>query len=79
LFISHGGLLGVNEAIYEGVPIMGIPIFVDQRHNLKNLEERGVAELLEYSEISTEWVLSVDTITYLALLRSYVVYLNNMM
>lgn len=57
LFISHGGLLGTYEAAYEGVPVLGIPIFVDQRHNLKNLEEKGVAELLEYEDLSTSRIL----------------------
>lgn len=31
LFITHGGLLGTTEAIAEGIPVLGIPIFGDQR------------------------------------------------
>lgn len=49
--------MGIYEAAYEGVPLLAIPIFVDQKHNVKNLEERGVAELLEYSDISTSLIL----------------------
>lgn len=29
-FISHGGLLGVQEAAWWGVPLIGIPVFMDQ-------------------------------------------------
>ncbi|XP_065219641.1 UDP-glycosyltransferase UGT5-like [Planococcus citri] len=58
LFISHGGLLGMSEAVYEGVPILGIPIVADQRTNIKSLEANGAGELLDYNnEISNEVVL----------------------
>ncbi|XP_065219018.1 UDP-glycosyltransferase UGT5-like isoform X21 [Planococcus citri] len=57
LFISHGGLLGTSEAVYEGVPVLGIPIFGDQRTNIKSLEANGAGELLDYNEISKEVVL----------------------
>jgi len=30
LFISHGGKLGTTEAFYEGVPVLGIPVYGDQ-------------------------------------------------
>lgn len=58
LFISHGGALGLSEAIYEGVPILGIPIFMDQILNLKIIESQGAAEILEYTDINEKTVLS---------------------
>jgi glucuronosyltransferase len=30
LLMGHGGSLGSTEALYEGIPILGIPIFGDQ-------------------------------------------------
>lgn len=56
MFISHGGALGVNEAVYEGVPILGIPMYADQTLNLKVLERNGAAEILDYPDINEELV-----------------------
>lgn len=49
--------MGTSEAVYEGVPVLGIPIFGDQRTNIRSLEANGAGELLDYSEISKEVVL----------------------
>lgn len=57
LFISHGGLLGTSEAVYEGVPILGIPITYDQRNNIKVIKTNGAGEILDYYDISHESVL----------------------
>ena len=47
VFVAHGGTNGVQEAIYFGVPVLGIPVFFDQYDNLLRLKERGAAEILE--------------------------------
>ncbi|KAJ8413488.1 hypothetical protein AAFF_G00079950 [Aldrovandia affinis] len=46
-FITHGGENGVYEAIYHGVPIVGIPLFGDNYANLLRLRVKGAAVLLE--------------------------------
>ncbi|XP_050682126.1 UDP-glycosyltransferase UGT5-like isoform X2 [Leptidea sinapis] len=54
VFISHGGLIGTQEAIYGGVPIIGIPIYGDQLNNLFSIEELGIGRILRYHDINEE-------------------------
>ncbi|XP_069670475.1 UDP-glucosyltransferase 2-like [Periplaneta americana] len=57
VFMTHGGLLGIQEAIYAGVPMLGIPMAHDQPLNVKNCVSKGVAVQLDYDSITTENVL----------------------
>jgi len=43
LFISHGGISGIYEAVDAGVPVLGFPFFFDQFRNIDNLVEAGMA------------------------------------
>ncbi|PWA23137.1 hypothetical protein CCH79_00002312 [Gambusia affinis] len=52
VFIAHGGTNGVQEAIYFGVPVLGIPLFFDQYDNLLRLQERGAAKILQLHEVN---------------------------
>ncbi|XP_032905977.1 UDP-glucuronosyltransferase 2C1-like [Amblyraja radiata] len=45
-FVSHGGTNGIYEAIYHGVPVVGIPLLFDQFDNLIRLESRGAAKVI---------------------------------
>lgn len=54
LFISHGGLLGTTEAVYEGVPILAMPMFGDQMTNIKAVFDKGAAEMMYYSDLNEE-------------------------
>jgi UDP:flavonoid glycosyltransferase YjiC (YdhE family) len=58
LFITHGGFLGTTEALVQGIPVLGIPIFGDQKMNMKKAEERGFGSQLFYDEITEEKVSS---------------------
>lgn len=59
LFITHGGLMSIQEARYCGVPILGIPIFADQNLNVAIFESQGAGVKLDYTSISTESVLKL--------------------
>ncbi|XP_029353288.1 UDP-glucuronosyltransferase 2C1-like isoform X1 [Echeneis naucrates] len=51
LFVSHGGTNGIYEAIYHGVPVVGIPFVFDQADNLCRLRAKGVAKVIDVSEL----------------------------
>ncbi|KAK1898216.1 UDP-glucuronosyltransferase 2B17 [Dissostichus eleginoides] len=34
VFVTHGGTNGIYEAIYHGVPVLGIPLIFDQYDNM---------------------------------------------
>lgn len=53
LFISHGGISGIYEAVDAGVPVLGFPIFYDQSRNIDNLVNARMAismDLLSVTE-----------------------------
>jgi glucuronosyltransferase len=49
--------MGTMEAVYSGVPMVGIPLFGDQFHNVKNFEDEGILVRLDYTSITKENVL----------------------
>ncbi|XP_025268342.1 UDP-glucuronosyltransferase 2B19-like [Camponotus floridanus] len=54
---THGGLLSTQEAIWKGVPIIGMPFFIDQKYNIALLINKGVAVQLDINTLSTESIL----------------------
>lgn len=52
LFITHGGLLSTTEAVYHGIPIVGIPLYGDQELNLANAEKNGIGRGVRYGELT---------------------------
>lgn len=54
LFISHGGISGVYEAVDAGVPVLGFPLFYDQPRNVGNLEDAGMAISMDVLTITKD-------------------------
>ncbi|XP_060869962.1 UDP-glucosyltransferase 2-like [Metopolophium dirhodum] len=54
LFISHGGISGVYEAVDAGVPVLGFPLYYDQPRNLQSLVVAGMAITMELLSITEQ-------------------------
>uniref|UniRef100_A0A2K6QT06 UDP-glucuronosyltransferase n=1 Tax=Rhinopithecus roxellana TaxID=61622 RepID=A0A2K6QT06_RHIRO len=62
-FITHGGANGIYEAIYHGVPMVGIPLFADQPDNIAHMKARGAAVRLDFDTMSsTDLVNALKTV-----------------
>ncbi|VDK45096.1 unnamed protein product [Cylicostephanus goldi] len=48
LFVTHGGINGLEEALFRGVPVVVIPLFADQFRNGRNVEKRGVGKVIGF-------------------------------
>ncbi|XP_022178189.1 UDP-glucuronosyltransferase 2C1-like [Myzus persicae] len=57
LFISHGGISGVYEAVDGGVPVLGFPLFFDQPRNIDNLVIAEMAISMDLFAINKEKLL----------------------
>uniref|UniRef100_A0A3P8TJ73 UDP-glucuronosyltransferase n=1 Tax=Amphiprion percula TaxID=161767 RepID=A0A3P8TJ73_AMPPE len=53
-FVAHGGTNGMYEAIYHGIPVVGLPLFFDQSDNLFRLKVRGAARVVEARSLTKE-------------------------
>lgn len=63
-FITHGGTNGIYEAIYHGIPMVGIPLFGDQYDNIVHLKTKGAAVRLDFLTMSsTDLFTALRTVT----------------
>ncbi|XP_034728989.1 LOW QUALITY PROTEIN: UDP-glucuronosyltransferase 2A1-like [Etheostoma cragini] len=53
-FITHGGTNGIYEAIYHGVPMVGIPMFADQPDNMVHIKAKGAGVITDLNFMKTE-------------------------
>lgn len=63
-FVTHGGTNGIYEAIYHGIPVVGIPLFADQKDNIVHLKTKGAAVRLDFLTMSsTDLLTALRTVT----------------
>jgi UDP:flavonoid glycosyltransferase YjiC (YdhE family) len=61
LFITQCGLQSFQEAVYHGVPMLGIPVFPDQKYNAKRITTEEIGLQLSFREITKDTLLTSIT------------------
>ncbi|KAF2902551.1 hypothetical protein ILUMI_03634, partial [Ignelater luminosus] len=61
LFITHGGALSIQEAMYHGVPVVGMPFYLDQHGNTFRIEARKLGRKINYPEATFDVVYNTIT------------------
>ncbi|KAM6940596.1 2-hydroxyacylsphingosine 1-beta-galactosyltransferase [Xenentodon cancila] len=53
-FLSHGGLNSIYEAMYHGVPVVGVPLFGDHYDTMTRVSAKGMGVMLHWKYMSEE-------------------------
>jgi MGT family glycosyltransferase len=54
IFISHGGMASIHEAVQTLTPLIIIPLIPEQQLTAEKLQEMGIAKLISYHNFSIE-------------------------
>lgn len=57
-FITHGGINGIYEAIYHGIPMVGIPLCTYQPYNIAHMKAKGAAVGVDFETMSSSDLLN---------------------
>ncbi|XP_069681581.1 UDP-glucosyltransferase 2-like [Periplaneta americana] len=52
LFITHCGRMSTTETVYRGVPIVGIPFFLDQVLTIQKVLRKGIGVYVDYHTLT---------------------------
>ncbi|EZA59431.1 UDP-glucuronosyltransferase 2B10 [Ooceraea biroi] len=62
---SHGGLLSLQEAIWKGIPVVGMPFILEQRYEMEKLIAKGAGIRLDFNTLSMQSILNaLEEIVY---------------
>ncbi|CAO2592375.1 UDP-glucuronosyltransferase 3A2 [Lemmus lemmus] len=54
LFVTHGGMNSIMETIQHGVPMVGIPYFLDQPENMVRIEAKKIGVSVQLETLKAE-------------------------
>lgn len=60
-FVTHSGLMSIQEAIYHGVPLVSMPVFAEQDYNAERVHNGKYGIRLEITRITEDQL--VDAIS----------------
>ncbi|XP_068228236.1 UDP-glycosyltransferase UGT5-like [Palaemon carinicauda] len=60
-FLTHGGLLSMQEAIYHNVPMVGIPLMSDQHLNVRQVVNLGIGRELTLDTMNSHSIMEAIT------------------
>ncbi|XP_069945347.1 UDP-glycosyltransferase UGT5 isoform X2 [Cherax quadricarinatus] len=65
MFITHCGLLSLQESIYHATPLLALPIFADQPRNAMFVRNSELGHFLEWEELTEDMIIDAvaDIIT----------------
>jgi len=56
---THGGLLSMQEAVWKGIPLIGMPFSIDQIYNVEILVAKGAGIRLDFQNLNTQLIVNV--------------------
>ncbi|KAK8724699.1 hypothetical protein OTU49_011229, partial [Cherax quadricarinatus] len=71
VFITHCGLLSLQESIYHATPLLALPIFGDQPKNGMFVKNSGLGDSLVWEELTVDMI--VDTLTKITSDPKYII------
>ncbi|XP_042231682.1 UDP-glucosyltransferase 2-like [Homarus americanus] len=65
LFVTHCGIHSASEAVYHGVPVLGLPITFEQPRKCARIARRGEGLVLQWEQLTPEAIIdSVYTLVH---------------
>ncbi|XP_067828581.1 2-hydroxyacylsphingosine 1-beta-galactosyltransferase-like [Heptranchias perlo] len=78
-FLSHGGLNGIYESIYHGVPVVGIPFFGDHYDIMTRIHAKGMGIFLSWNTMTKEEIYrAIVTVTTDTRYKKQAIYLSKL-